>query len=69
MNRDDLESALDRDDSTSARAALAELEAGADVERFQNRTAAARQLWDVWSHGSAARSGDILTCPTSQVPV
>ena len=50
MNRDDLESALDRDDSTSARAALAELEAGADFERFQNRTAAARQLWDVWSH-------------------
>ncbi|MET9515935.1 hypothetical protein [Streptomyces sp. NPDC002994] len=50
MNRDDLESALDRDDSTSARAARAELQAGANFELFRSQTASARQLWDIWSH-------------------
>ncbi|MFD6279764.1 hypothetical protein ACFWFI_30000 [Streptomyces sp. NPDC060209] len=50
MNRDGLESALARDDSTSARAALAELRAGADFELFHSQTASARQLWDIWSH-------------------
>ncbi|MGW2563040.1 hypothetical protein ACWCXB_28090 [Streptomyces sp. NPDC001514] len=34
MNRDDLASALDREDSDSARAALAELQAGANFELF-----------------------------------
>ncbi|MFC8765630.1 hypothetical protein ACFUAG_33595 [Streptomyces sp. NPDC057193] len=50
MNRDDLQSALDRDNSTSARAALAELQAGSDFELFQSQTASAQQLWDIWSH-------------------
>ncbi|MEU7011514.1 hypothetical protein [Streptomyces sp. NPDC046332] len=50
MNRDDLQSALDRDDSTSARAALVELQAGSDFELFQSQTASAHQLWDIWSH-------------------
>ncbi|MFJ9890358.1 hypothetical protein ACIQRW_31520 [Streptomyces sp. NPDC091287] len=50
MNRDDLESALARDDSTSARAALTELRTGADFRLFPSQTASARQLWDTWSH-------------------
>ncbi|MFJ4866612.1 hypothetical protein [Streptomyces sp. NPDC088748] len=50
MNRDDLQSALDRDDSTSARAALAELRAGSDFELFQTQTVSAHELWDIWSH-------------------
>jgi len=50
MNRADLESALDRDDTTSARAARAELQAGANFEFFRSQTASARQLWDIWSH-------------------
>ncbi|MFB7240834.1 hypothetical protein ACFCXK_39360 [Streptomyces sp. NPDC056269] len=50
MKRDDLQSALDRDDSTSARAALAELRAGSDFELFQTQTVPAHELWDNWSH-------------------
>ncbi|MDT9683255.1 hypothetical protein RND61_14405 [Streptomyces sp. TRM76323] len=49
MNRDALQSALTQDDSVSARAALAELEAGADFQVFLNQTASARQLWATWS--------------------
>ncbi|MEU3688905.1 hypothetical protein [Streptomyces narbonensis] len=49
MDRDSLQSALSQDVSASARAALAELEAGADFEVFLNQTASARQLWDIWS--------------------
>ncbi|MFE9792810.1 hypothetical protein ACFYRL_13885 [Streptomyces goshikiensis] len=50
MNRDGLEAALDRDDSTSARAALAELQAGADFEVFRSQSSTARLLWAIWSH-------------------
>ncbi|MFF2225409.1 hypothetical protein ACFVV7_19055 [Streptomyces globisporus] len=50
MNRDDLESALARDDSTSARAALTELRTGADFRLFHGQTVSARQLWDTWFH-------------------
>ncbi|MFD9240928.1 hypothetical protein ACFV0D_03130 [Streptomyces sp. NPDC059556] len=49
MNRDALQSALAQDGCISARAALAELEAGADFEVFLNQTASAQQLWDIWS--------------------
>ncbi|MGW1019396.1 hypothetical protein [Streptomyces niveus] len=49
MNRDVLRSALSRDTSVSSRAALAELEAGANFEVFLNETASARQLWGIWS--------------------
>ncbi|MEU9705799.1 hypothetical protein [Streptomyces sp. NPDC047981] len=49
MNRDALQSALSHDGCTSARAALAELKAGADFEVFLNQTASAQQLWDIWS--------------------
>lgn len=49
MNRDALQSALSQDGSISARAALAELEAGADFQVFLNQTASARQLWGIWS--------------------
>lgn len=50
MNRDDLESALARDDSTSARAALTELRTGANFRLFHSQTTSARQLWNTWSH-------------------
>ncbi|MFJ2823511.1 hypothetical protein ACIO7M_20670 [Streptomyces toxytricini] len=49
MNRDALQSALSQVGSISARAALAELEAGANFQVFLNQTASARQLWDTWS--------------------
>ncbi|MFD4117941.1 hypothetical protein ACFWSJ_31410 [Streptomyces niveus] len=49
MNRDALHSALSQDSSVSSRAALAELEAGANFEVLLNQTASARQLWDIWS--------------------
>ncbi|MGW2052208.1 hypothetical protein ACWCPF_44955 [Streptomyces sp. NPDC001858] len=49
MNRDTLQSALSQDSSGPARAALAELVAGASFEVFLNQTASARQLWDIWS--------------------
>ncbi|MET9348878.1 hypothetical protein [Streptomyces termitum] len=49
MDRDALRSALSREVSASARAALAELEAGADYEVLLNQTASAQQLWDIWS--------------------
>ncbi|MFE3679619.1 hypothetical protein [Streptomyces griseus] len=49
MNRDALQSALSQDGGISARAALAELETGADFEVFLNRTASAQQLWRIWS--------------------
>ncbi|MDW4918756.1 MULTISPECIES: hypothetical protein [Streptomyces] len=49
MNRDALQSALSQDGSIPARAALAELEAGADFQVFLNQTASAQQLWDIWS--------------------
>ncbi|AYL33978.1 hypothetical protein ACFTZ8_13895 [Streptomyces fungicidicus] len=49
MDRDTLQSALSQDVSASARAALAQLEAGADFEVFLNQTASAQQLWDIWS--------------------
>ncbi|WP_435191809.1 hypothetical protein [Streptomyces sp. bgisy126] len=49
MERDTLQSALSQDVSASARAAQAELEAGADFEVFLNQTASAQQLWDIWS--------------------
>ncbi|MEU7112975.1 hypothetical protein [Streptomyces sp. NPDC046182] len=49
MNRDALQSALSEDGSISARAALAEVEAGADFQVFLNQTASARQLWNTWS--------------------
>ncbi|MER6677782.1 hypothetical protein [Streptomyces sp. NPDC000983] len=48
MNRDDLEAALDRHHSPSARAALAELQAGADFT-ISRSSASARQLWAIWS--------------------
>ncbi|MGQ5654640.1 hypothetical protein ACUJ8H_32230 [Streptomyces sp. EKR5.2] len=50
MNRDDPESALDQDDSTSARAARAELQAGAAFQFFGSQTTSSRRLWDIWSH-------------------
>ncbi|MFF7928996.1 hypothetical protein ACFZDP_49580 [Streptomyces mirabilis] len=49
MNRDALKSALSQDGCISARAALAELESGADFKVFLNQTASAQQLWDIWS--------------------
>ncbi|MET9694842.1 hypothetical protein ABZY81_41740 [Streptomyces sp. NPDC006514] len=49
MNRDALQSALSQNGSIPARAALAELEAGADFQVFLNQTASAQQLWDIWS--------------------
>ncbi|WP_420168662.1 hypothetical protein [Streptomyces violaceoruber] len=49
MNRDALQSALSQDGCISARAALAELEAGADFKVFLNQTASAQQLWGIWS--------------------
>ncbi|MFE5619587.1 hypothetical protein [Streptomyces sp. NPDC056524] len=49
MDRDALQSALSQDGSISARAALAELAAGADFQVFLNQTTSARQLWDTWS--------------------
>ncbi|MGW3401850.1 hypothetical protein [Streptomyces zhihengii] len=49
MDRDTLQSALFQDVSASARAAQAELEAGADFEVFLNQTASAQQLWAIWS--------------------
>jgi beta-phosphoglucomutase-like phosphatase (HAD superfamily) len=49
MDRDTLQSALSQDVSASARATLAQLEAGADFEVFLNQTASAQQLWDIWS--------------------
>ncbi|MFB7461866.1 hypothetical protein [Streptomyces sp. NPDC056188] len=49
MNRDTLQSILVRDGSVSARAALVELEAGADFEVQLNTTASARLLWTNWS--------------------
>ncbi|WP_416959736.1 hypothetical protein [Streptomyces sp. Agncl-13] len=49
MNRDALKSALSWDGCISARAALAELEAGADFKVFLNQTVSAQQLWDIWS--------------------
>ncbi|MEU6705517.1 hypothetical protein [Streptomyces wuyuanensis] len=50
MNRDDLESVLDRNDSTSARAPYPNSRQVLTSSYFQSRTAAARQLWDVWAH-------------------
>ncbi|MFD9245560.1 hypothetical protein ACFV0D_27245 [Streptomyces sp. NPDC059556] len=50
MNRDALQSALDRDGSASARAALVELQAGSDFELFESQTASAHELWAAWSH-------------------
>ncbi|MFF5766996.1 hypothetical protein ACWD5B_27910 [Streptomyces tanashiensis] len=49
MNREALQSALSQDGGASARAALAELEAGADFEVFLNQTVPALQLRDIWS--------------------
>ncbi|MEU6706233.1 hypothetical protein [Streptomyces wuyuanensis] len=49
MNRDDLEAVLDRDDSALARAALAELQEGADFEVFRSQSSSARLLWAIWS--------------------
>lgn len=49
MNRDDLEAVLDRDDSTLARVALAELQGGADFEVFRSQSSSARLLWAIWS--------------------
>ncbi|WP_320781962.1 hypothetical protein [Streptomyces sp. CRN 30] len=49
MNRVAMQSVLAQDGSVSARAALAELEAGSDFEVFLSQTASARQLWDIWS--------------------
>jgi phosphoglycolate phosphatase-like HAD superfamily hydrolase len=51
MNRDDLESALDRDGSPIARDALAQLQAGASFELLTEgrATCCAHRLWDCWS--------------------
>ncbi|EGE43049.1 hypothetical protein GTY83_18435 [Streptomyces sp. SID4928] len=49
MNRDALQSALSQNGSISARAALAQLETGADFEVFLKRTASAQQLWNIWA--------------------
>ncbi|MGA4980102.1 hypothetical protein [Streptomyces cinereoruber] len=49
MNRDTLRSILAHDGSASARAVLAELEAGADFEVNLNSTASAHLLWTNWS--------------------
>ncbi|MFF4173335.1 hypothetical protein [Streptomyces sp. NPDC001744] len=40
---------MSQDGSFSARAALAELETGADFEVFLNQTASAQRLWSIWS--------------------
>ncbi|MER5994472.1 hypothetical protein [Streptomyces viridosporus] len=50
MNRDDLESVLGRDQSASARAAWAELQADADFKLSGSPAASACLLWTVWSH-------------------
>jgi hypothetical protein len=50
MNRDDLEAALGSDQSASACAARAELQAGADFKLFESQTASARLLQTTWSH-------------------
>ncbi|MFE0457242.1 hypothetical protein ACFW2D_39365 [Streptomyces sp. NPDC058914] len=51
MIRSDLESALARDDSPSARAAHLTLQAGADFVLLSEgrQTVPARQLWDIWA--------------------
>ncbi|KUN50182.1 hypothetical protein [Streptomyces olivochromogenes] len=51
MIRSDLESALARDDSSSARAARLALQAGADFELFSegHQAISARQFWDTWA--------------------